>query len=530
MFEGKDQDSETATPFKAVEISTTFTVLTTQTLGPSVTPSPTLTKTPQPTDIPTPIPIDPSRYENWWVYTNTILGFSFRLPPDWVVIETTTGDPVMNGHRLNIRPQNTDENLDIRVTFRRIGEDVFLWPTGVGSEKFVSHGLLEVAGEPARRMLLICPTGQINSIWYQGETDPNIKRGNLEFGFTFSFSDVYCQEGYSLDGKVQHVGELIISSLHVSSNGTPTLFAPTSISPIGTDTSLPALSGSGGGVIAFQSDRDRQDEIYIMNADGSDQRLLISNLSALDSMPSWSPDGSRIAFASRERSKDFEICIASITETFQAAGETSCLTDNDIDDLHPTWSPDGNRIAFFSECDNHTEIYVIDVDSTEEMQLTEDDFDDKDPAWSPDGSEIAYISNREGDTKIYVMKPDGSDQRPLTDNDFMAWSPAWSPDGTQIAFISDRNGEHHLFVVTADGSNLRQLTDSNLPWNDDPTWSPDGTQIAFRSNNGGYVDIYTVSVDGSSTPRQLTHNAEIDQDRAPSWWPVSPKLQEDAWQ
>jgi TolB protein len=63
-------------------------------------------------------------------------------------------------------------------------------------------------------------------------------------------------------------------------------------------TPLPPLSGSGGGVIAFQSDRDRQDEIYVMNADGSEQRLLISNRWALDSMPAWSPDGTLIAFRS----------------------------------------------------------------------------------------------------------------------------------------------------------------------------------------------------------------------------------------
>jgi Tol biopolymer transport system component len=83
-------------------------------------------------------------------------------------------------------------------------------------------------------------------------------------------------------------------------------------------------------------------------------------------------------------------------------------------------------------------------------------------------------SRRDGDYEIYVMKPDGSDQRPLTDNDTDEWSPAWSPDGTRIA---------------------------------------------FRSNRGGFVDVYTMNADGSSTPQQLTHNAEIDQDRAPSWRP-----------
>jgi Tol biopolymer transport system component len=288
-----------------------------------------------------------------------------------------------------------------------------------------------------------------------------------------------------------------------------------------TATPLPPLSGSGGGVIAFQSDRDRQDEIYVMNADGSDQRLLISNLRALDSMPDWSPDGGKIALASRDRGRDFEICVVSVTDDLTAIdGKTALrLTDNDFDDLHPTWSPDGSQIAFFSERDGYSEIYVIDVDGAGERQLTDNDVNDKDPAWSPDGTQIAFISRRDGDYDIYVMQADGGDQRPLTDNDTNEWSPAWSPDGTQIVFASDLDNERHLYVMGADGSSPRRLTDASFPWNDDPAWSPDGTQIAFRSNRGGFVDVYLMNADGSSNPQQLTDNAEIDQDRAPSWRP-----------
>jgi Tol biopolymer transport system component len=284
---------------------------------------------------------------------------------------------------------------------------------------------------------------------------------------------------------------------------------------------LPPLSGSGGGIIAFQSDRDRQDEIYVMNADGSGQRLLISNRWALDSMPAWSPDGGQIAFASRDRGRDFEICVVSVTDDLQGVESKTSrqLTDNDHDDLHPTWSADGARIAFFSRRDNYTDIYVINVDGTDERQLTDNGANDEDPAWSPDGTQIAFISRRDGDYEIYVMKPDGTDSRSLTDNDTNEWSPAWSPDGTQIAFISDRNGERHLFVMNADGSNPRQLTGASHPWNDDPAWSPDGTLIAFRSNHDDCVDVYVINAGGGSLPRQLTHNAERDQDRAPAWRP-----------
>jgi hypothetical protein len=102
------------------------------------------------------------------------------------------------------------------MTFRRVGEDVLLWPTGVGQGEFILQGTLEVAGRPAQRMLLVCPTGEVTSIWYhQSESEPAITRGGLEFGFIYSASPLHCEVGYSLAGKIQRVGEMIIASLDV---------------------------------------------------------------------------------------------------------------------------------------------------------------------------------------------------------------------------------------------------------------------------------------------------------------------------
>jgi putative hemolysin len=173
-----------------------------------------------PTEIPTAMPIDPADYQGWWTYTHAVYGFSIMLPEDWSVDETTVNDPLMNGHMLMLHPQLQGEGAEgllIRMTFRRTGEDTLLWPTGVGAGEFIQQGTLDVAVQPARRILFVCPTGQVNGIWYHGmtETEPNIQRGDMEFGFIFSLTGFYCEEGHSLGGKVQRVGDMIIASLKV---------------------------------------------------------------------------------------------------------------------------------------------------------------------------------------------------------------------------------------------------------------------------------------------------------------------------
>ncbi len=167
---------------------------------------------PSPTEIPTAVPIDPNDYQGWWTYTHTEYGFSIMLPEDWEVEETTTSDPLMSGHMLNLHANYGSES--IRMTFRRAGEDTLLWPTGVGQGEFIQQGTLDVAGQHARRYLLVCPTGEITAIHYHDaeEGQPNIARGDLEFGFIYSAGE-HCEPGLSLSGKNQRVGEMIIASL-----------------------------------------------------------------------------------------------------------------------------------------------------------------------------------------------------------------------------------------------------------------------------------------------------------------------------
>ena len=246
--------------------------------------------------------------------------------------------------------------------------------------------------------------------------------------------------------------------------------------------------------IAFQSDRDGDSEIYVMNADGSGVTQLTHN-GAGDWGPAWSPDGRRIAFQS-DRDGDSEIYV------MNAAGSgVTQLTHIDAGDYGPAWSPDGQRIAFNSDRDGDHEIYVMNAAGSGVTQLTHHGAWDFSPAWSPDGRRIAFSSLRDGDFEIYVMNADGSGVTQLTHNDAVDWFPAWSPDGRRIAFESDRDGDSEIYVMNADGSGVTQLTH-----NDDedwfPAWSSDGQRIAFGSNRDGdheiYVRTYTVTVTSPS--------------------------------
>jgi putative hemolysin len=165
-----------------------------------------------PKEFPTAMPIDPAAYQGWWTYNNPTYGFSMQLPEDWTVDESTA-DALMNGHLLMLHPKDSTSRQSIRMTFRRVGEDTLLWPTGAGEGEFVSQGTLPVVDQPAQRLLLVCPDGRVTSVWYQGENSANIQRGDMEFGFIFSTGENHCGQEGGLEGKTQLIGEMIIASL-----------------------------------------------------------------------------------------------------------------------------------------------------------------------------------------------------------------------------------------------------------------------------------------------------------------------------
>ena len=277
--------------------------------------------------------------------------------------------------------------------------------------------------------------------------------------------------------------------------------------------------------IAFDSNRDGNFEIYVMDADGANLQRLTNHPDG-DFHPSWSPDGKWIAFLSRRDQVRSKHGIAAEIYVMDAGGGNPQRLTNDLhDDYHPSWSPDGKQIAFASVRDGNTDIYVIDADGGNEQRLTNNPLYDYSPSWSPDGERIVFIARREGHFRkdfdltyeIYVMDADGGNQQKLTENRRNDFSPSWSPDGKRIAFASDRKGDFvnwEIYVMDADGGNEQRLTENR---HDDwfPFWSPDGERIAFRSERDGNYEIYVMDADGGNQ-QNLTNNP--DDDDAPAWF------------
>jgi Tol biopolymer transport system component/ABC-type branched-subunit amino acid transport system substrate-binding protein len=285
---------------------------------------------------------------------------------------------------------------------------------------------------------------------------------------------------------------------------------PTATATSAAQTPIPTTSGvvlgTVTGRIAFQTNRDGNLEIYVMNGDGSGLTNLTNN-QANDGQPVWSPDGRKILFVSDRDSND-EIYVMNAD-----GSDPTNLTDNPSQDDTADWSPDGKKIVFMSDRDGKSEIYVMNADGSGQTKLTDDPVSqDYFPIWSQDGKQIGFTSERKGgDGNIYVMNADGSNQTRLTQGSGEDTFPHWSPDGKKIVYTSGRgggmwdnilgNGSYEIYVMNADGSHRTQLTDNPGDDNLDPRWSPNGTQIIFWSSRDGNKELYVMNADGSHQTR-----------------------------
>lgn len=272
------------------------------------------------------------------------------------------------------------------------------------------------------------------------------------------------------------------------------------VDPPPTATPIPAAAGH----ILFTSDRDGQNDLYMVTPDGAETtRLTVSAAVDESGTPQLSPDGTRVAFAA---------IIGNNTDIYVldlASKAINRITDAEGRDSSPSWSPDGSRLVFESFRDGNLEIYTANADGSNPTRLTDNPVGDSNPIWSPNSNDIVFSSSRFGNSDLSLTSPNGSFST-LTTNPGPDNNPAWSPDGSAIAYLEFLGDVSNLCLIGRDGLNQRCLNE--FPSNfDTPAWSPDGNWIA--SIEGASIHLFNIR-DGQEI---VLAQAGIEPHGVPAW-------------
>jgi TolB protein len=261
--------------------------------------------------------------------------------------------------------------------------------------------------------------------------------------------------------------------------------------------------------IAFVSNRDGNDEIYLMDYDGANQTRWTFN-AVRDYMPAFAPGGQHIAYTSF---RNF-VPVLTIDDIYENKRTTVASRGTSY---AAAFSPDGKKLAFSSSMDGNAEIYVAEVETSPTRigrirRLTFNPAVDTAPSWSPNGREIVFTSDRGGTPQIYVMDADGANPRRISFGANYHDSPAWSPNGDKIVYVARVDNLFDLYLYHVQSGQISKLTESNAR-NESPSWSPDGRHIVFTSNIRGGLQIFSIDADGQNL-RQLTTKGE---NKLPDW-------------
>lgn len=283
-----------------------------------------------------------------------------------------------------------------------------------------------------------------------------------------------------------------------------------------------ADSFTGKSKVAFVSKRNGNDDIYVINDNGTGL-FQLTDSKQIDTDPIWSPDGDQILYVSYEwkfLNPRYELWVVNVDGTNRI-----CLSKNIHRDSKPSWSPDGSKILYVEKNEPNT-IMVAHADGSEQVALTAPNVEGLNPVWSPDGSKIAcFLSDPEG-TGIWVMNAAGGERANLTSEKGKYKNITWSPDGTLIGFTYENSAlismfgkDEGLYVMSAAGISGTWLAKADTLY-----WCPDNKTIAYThrlshdsKRNVSTYGTYVVDTSGQSKPQSLIKTTNIV--AIPSWSP-----------
>ena len=270
------------------------------------------------------------------------------------------------------------------------------------------------------------------------------------------------------------------------------------------------LTGSRGAfatrVAYVNENRAARDyRLEIADADGEAVQVAVRSNEPIIS-PSWSPDGSKVAYVSFEQRKPVIYVQDLVT------GGRKVIVNEKGSNSAPSWSPDGSKLTVALSKDGHTQVYSVNAEGGGLRRLSNSNGIDTEPQYSADGQTIYFTSDRSGGPQIYKMSASGGNAQRVTFTGSYNISPRVSSDGKTLAWVSQRDGGYSLYAMNLASGQEQRLADGAT----EPSFSPNGKYIMYATKTGGRTSLAVVSVDGRVKQRLTTQAGNI---REPNWGP-----------
>ncbi len=259
--------------------------------------------------------------------------------------------------------------------------------------------------------------------------------------------------------------------------------------------------------IAYINKSNGRYALRIADVDGANPLTMVSSKEPIIS-PSWSPDGSKIAYVSFEKKKPI-IFVQSL------AGQRTVLANFKGNNSAPAWAPDGEKLAIVLTYGANSQVYTINADGSGLKQITKSSAIDTEPTWSADGLWIYFSSDRGGKPQIYKVSSSGGEPQRVTFEGAYNVSPRFSPDGKSLAMIRNDGGKFRVALQDLASGQVQILSEGSQ--DESPSFAPNGRVLLYATRTGGHGALAAVSVDGRVKQSLNESGGDI---REPAWGPL----------